>query len=175
MDKDGKVADVDSSLGRITWADKHCDVAVKVRMNVVVSGVVKGDWASSGAEVENVLLDTIVIDDKDANVEADSISAVSMSDVDGCAISVTGDTVEFVSITVVDGGAIVLDIACLKSETGDSHGTWNVLSSGKERHEYSEGHRSHSKGKMEKEVVDTFVDGLDVDSVVSRITLTDVP
>lgn len=97
-------------------ADCHWDVAVKVRLNVRGSGVVKGDWALSGAEVANVLLDAIVIDDWDANVETDTSSAVSMSDVEGCAISVAVDTVELVSMAVLDGGTIVLDKAEIKSE-----------------------------------------------------------
>lgn len=94
-----------------------------------------------------------------------------MSDVDGCAIGVAVDAVEFVSIAGVDGMALVLETAKIKAESGDSHGTCGVLSSDKERHEYSEGRRDHSKGKICIETVGTLDDGLDVDSVVSRITL----
>lgn len=60
--------DVDSTSGRITVAGCHWDVAIWVRVNVRVSGVVKGDRVVSGTEVANGILDTIVIDDKDANV-----------------------------------------------------------------------------------------------------------
>lgn len=89
---------------------------------------------------------------------------------DCCAISVTVDTVELVSIAALDGGAIVLDSAKIKSESGEDHGTCGVLVSGKERHEYSEGPRDVSKGKICIETVGSLGD--DVDSKVSRITDT---
>lgn len=68
IDDDGKFKDVDSSLGRITVADGHWDVAACVRENVKVAGLVCGDCVASGALACNDIKDSIVDDDYDAIV-----------------------------------------------------------------------------------------------------------